>query len=759
MATRPSTGGQSAPEFRLRVLLPVVLVTLGAIVLLSAGLYRANTSSDAVSIARQTREMRNAIKTGIDEVVQSQKMVAVNDRAVMQLRNAVPNWDWVDTNMAIPLRISFGHSQFYILNENDTPVYAMHEGARIDPALYDHIKEALQPLVDTVRGRIPPPVMPPDAIGLPPSIGVRNGEGPLYTAGLLSLFRRPAAVSVMRNLPLTDKVNRTPGKEPLIVSVRFLDSLFLLQLSSRHLIESPRFSHISDPQPHEEELPLIGSSGDLIGYMYWKPELPGTAIVRALAPITALTIGMMIFIMTMLGRWLLRSMREQRATMEELRAREAHARELALHDGLTGLANRVMLDRKLEETLASGQKASLLLLDLDRFKHVNDTHGHSAGDMLICDFAHRLTGLVRNCDTVARLGGDEFAILRIETGSPTDVETLCERIVADVGRAFILAESDVFVGVSIGVCRIPTSGRDRIDVMRKADIALYRAKAEGRNCYRVFTPGMDETVKMRGILEGELRNALKSGQGLVVYYQPEVRCVDQVIVGLEALMRWQHPSRGLIPPAQFITVAEETGLIRELGDFVLREGCAASLRWPKLFIAVNLSPVQLRTPDFASRVIDIVRESGADPRRIELEVTESVFLEDGNTARAELEKLRGAGFNVALDDFGTGYSSMSYLRRFDVDKIKIDRSFVQPVWTDAAAASIVTALLTLGHAMGLTVVAEGVETTEQRQFLIAAGCDLLQGYIFSPPVPASQIDGILAAGPEKDENRKKRGAA
>jgi diguanylate cyclase (GGDEF)-like protein len=728
---------------------PVVVVTLSTVLLAASGLYWATTRSDAVSIERQTREMRNAIKAGIDEVVQSQKMVAVWDQAVLELRKPHPDWAWVDGNMGIPLRISYGHSQFYILDANDVPVYAMHEGVRVEPGLYENIKDALKPLVETVRGRALAPVTAPDSAGLPSSHTIHNGDGPLYTAGLMSLFRRPAAVSVMRNVPRTQDVSRAPGNAPLIVSIRFLDSLFLLQLSSRHLIEAPRFSRMADPQPHEQMLPLIGSNGDLIGHMYWRPELPGTKVMRALAPITAVTTGTMMLIMTLLGLWLFRSMRQQRDTMEELKAREAQAQHLALHDALTGLPNRVMLDRALDETLIGGREAALLLLDLDRFKHVNDTLGHPAGDMLIREFAQRLTGLVGEKDTVARLSGDEFAILRVEATAPNDVDTLCQRIVKTVGRAFNLDGTDAFVGVSVGVCTIPSDGSDRIDLMRKADIALYRAKAEGRNCYRVFTPVMDAKAMRRGVLESELRAALASGEGLVVYYQPQVRCVDQAIIGLEALLRWQHPIHGLIPPGQFINIAEETGVIRELGEWVLRQGCAASLRWPDLLIGINLSPVQLRATGFADRVIAIVRECGADPRRIELEVTEGVFLDDNNVARTVLEQLRDAGFLVSLDDFGTGYSSLSYLRRFNVDKIKIDRSFIQPVCHDANAAAIVTAMLTLGHAMGLTVAAEGVETLEQQHFLTLAGCDVMQGFLFSPAVPESQVEQLIASAAER----------
>jgi EAL domain-containing protein (putative c-di-GMP-specific phosphodiesterase class I) len=270
----------------------------------------------------------------------------------------------------------------------------------------------------------------------------------------------------------------------------------------------------------------------------------------------------------------------------------------------------------------------------------------------------------------------------------------------------------------------------------------------------VFTPSMDDSVKMRGTIEEELRAALASGQGLVVYYQPQIACLSGAMVGLEALVRWQHPTRGLISPQQFIGVAEETGLICRLGEWVLQEACALSCRWPQLFVAVNFSPTQFRSPGFAERVLEIVRESGADPRRIELEVTESVLLDDGNLVRDALERLRRAGFRIALDDFGTGYSSLSYLRRFEVDKIKIDRSFVQPLWQSVDAAAIVTAVLTLGHAMGLTVTAEGVETAEQHHFLEAAGCDMMQGYLFSPAVPEARIAEMLAAAPTR-----KRGAA
>jgi diguanylate cyclase (GGDEF)-like protein len=736
---------------------------LGAVLLATFGLYWAAMRCDAISVERQTREVHVAISTSIEDLVQSQKGVAIWDEGVLELRKPAPDWRWVDDNMAIWLHTLFGHNQFYILNAQDIPVYAMNEGVRVEPARYDAIQAACRELVDIVRARSAAPLAVQDNASMlrfyPSSAAPGYGD-PWQAADLMNVFGRPAAVSVMRNLPLTDKVALSPGNEPLVVSVRFLDDLFLQQLSRRNLIASPRYSQTADAADGEHALPLVAKNGLLIGYMLWRPDLPGTRVMHALAPTTGLTTGMMILIMGLLARWLLRLRDQQQVTLDELgtalvelKASEAQAQHLAFHDALTGLPNRALFNDRLDQALAQKQQATVLLLDMDRFKYVNDTLGHAAGDALICEFGCRIAEIVRSTDIVVRLGGDEFAILCVEIRSQNDIEMLCQRILEAVRRPFNLIGTHIFIGVSIGVSSTGPAGSDRVDLMRKADIALYRAKADGRDCCRLFTPSMDDAVKMRGTIEEELRTALATGEGLLVHYQPQVSCTSQRMVGLEALVRWQHPTRGLISPQQFIDVAEETGLICRLGEWVLQQACAVSCRWPDLFMAVNFSPVQFRSHGFCDRVLAIVRESGADPRRIELEVTESVLLDDGNLVRDALERLRAAGFRVALDDFGTGYSSLSYLRRFQVDKIKIDRSFVQPLWQSVEAAAIVTAVLTLGHAMGLTVTAEGVETPEQHRFLEAAGCDMMQGYLFSPAVPEDRIAEMLAA------RQSRRGAA
>ena len=490
----------------------------------------------------------------------------------------------------------------------------------------------------------------------------------------------------------------------------------------------------------------------MLAYFFWKPELPGSRMKSLLLPLTAFVSLAVAGVMTLLLGWLRRSTNELQTMMLQLRASEARAQHLACHDPLTGLANRALFHERLDHALKKvrrGERLALLLLDLDRFKTVNDTLGHLAGDALIREFGSRIGRLVRNGDTIARLGGDEFALLVPYKGRRSQIERLCNRILDAVREPFEVLRNEAFVGASIGVVTAPKAGSDRVELMRKADIALYRAKAAGGGCYRVFTIDMDETIKHRSIIEEDLRRALASGTGLLVHYQPQVCARNAALVGLEALVRWRHPQRGWIPPAEFVPIAEETGLIGALGEWVLRQACQTAIRWPDIFVAVNLSPAQLRTPGFAKKTIDIIVSAGVRLGQIELEVTEGILLDDDAQVRSDLNMLREAGIHIALDDFGTGYSSLSYLRHFAVDKIKIDRSFVQHLGDEVDSASIVAAVVSIGHAMGLLVTAEGVETWEQEQFLRAAGCDQMQGYRFSRPLPEEELARLPLARNER----------
>jgi predicted signal transduction protein with EAL and GGDEF domain len=341
-------------------------------------------------------------------------------------------------------------------------------------------------------------------------------------------------------------------------------------------------------------------------------------------------------------------------------------------------------------------------------------------------------------------------VLQCSVSGADDVAALCERIIQSVSQPIRLLGTSAFVGVSIGVAIAPEAATDRAELMRKADIALYRAKREGRSEFRIFSEEMDLFVQHRRRIEGELREALEAGDQLKVVYQPLYDAAKGTVSCIEALLRWQHPKHGLVSPAVFIPIAEESGLIHAVGDFVLREACRAGKRWPVPSIAVNVSPIQFRSPRFATKVLDIVREAGLDPSRLELEVTESVLLDMPEITEPTFGTLRAAGIRIALDDFGTGYSSLTYLQKFPVDKIKIDRSFINNLDADAASDAIVQAIVDLARAMRVVVAAEGVETEVQRDALQRIGCDELQGFLLSTPLPPEDVDKILGVPSEPE---------
>ena len=435
-----------------------------------------------------------------------------------------------------------------------------------------------------------------------------------------------------------------------------------------------------------------------------------------------------------------------RRVTHELESSEAAAQHLAGHDPLSGLPNRSLFSRTLNRQLhfVNKSKAGLavMYLDLDRFKEVNDQHGHEAGDKLIVTVAERLLGLIRGSDTVARFGGDEFAIIQSNVKSPEDCEAMARRILDVLHRPFDLNGVDVSIGASIGISRAPANGTDAATLMRFADVALYRAKSEGRNRFAFFEQEMNESLRLRQIVEDDLRVAIEEEQ-LILHYQPFVQADGEKVLGVEALVRWKHPTRGMIPPNDFIGVAEERGMIAALGEWVLRKACEDSKRWPDLIVAVNVSPVQFKQRGFVRTVARIIEETGMDPTRLELELTEGVVVADADQAQSAIAELRAMGIKVALDDFGAGYSSLIYLRRFAFDKIKIDRSFLVSMETSGEAAILVHSIVHLGRALGLQVTAEGIETEEQQRFLQAVGCHQLQGYYFARPCPVDQLDKYL----------------
>jgi len=530
------------------------------------------------------------------------------------------------------------------------------------------------------------------------------------------------------------------GHAPIVLSVKYINSRFLeraghqLQIDDFHMIEEPT------PASDERVIELTDAYGNPVVRLAWKPARPGGAVVASVLPFIAVAVVAFALLIIIVMRYMQR-------TTTAISTGERQLRHLAMHDPVCGLPNRIYFAERLERAIAEvrdgGPTAAVFYIDLDHFKDINDTLGHHIGDELILNVTQRLSEIMRDDDLVARLGGDEFAIIMTCASDSYSLQAIAERILSAVCAPFVVSGHGINIGASIGIAVIDSCVQDAGDILRYADMALYRAKNEGRNRACIYDAAMDADLSNRKLLESALRQAIKN-QELHVVYQPIVNPSGQKLMGVEALARWVHPVHGEIPPARFIPIAEHSGLIVELGEFMLRRACLDGRNWPALTVAVNVSPLQFRRPNFVELVECILAETAFEPDRLELELTESTLL--GNLEHAELSmlQLKGIGVCFALDDFGTGYSSLLYLRRFPFDKLKIDSSFVRSIEKAADAAAIVHAVVSLGRGLGMKVTAEGVETAEQHLFLRAAGVHSMQGFRFGRPVTAAEIDHRLA---------------
>lgn len=511
---------------------------------------------------------------------------------------------------------------------------------------------------------------------------------------------------------------------PLIVSVKFIDDELLTGIAAQLRLTNLRNAERDPIAANDLIFELTAPDGNTIGRFAWTPKQPGTEIVQNVVPFIAVAlIGF-----ALLAAFVLRYMRR---TAAAIAAGESRLRHLAMHDPLCGLPNRIFFGERLEAVIEEAKNgsapAAVFYIDLDHFKDVNDTLGHHIGDELIRDVTLRLSHTLRGGDLVARLGGDEFAVISSIAGDSEKMLGLAQRIIAAICAPYVINGQNIIIGASMGIAMIDNKGGTATDIMRYADMALYRAKNERRNRTCIYDAAMDADLSSRKLLEADLREAIDNDR-LQLLYQPVVNKSGEAVVGVEALCRWTHPTRGEIPPTEFIAIAEHSGLIIDLGNWVLRRACIDGKAWPGLTIAVNVSSLQFRRIDFVEVVERILHETRFDPARLELELTESVLLGNVDTAETAMVRLKALGVRLALDDFGTGYSSLLYLRRFPFDKLKIDRSFVRSIERAADAAAIVHAIVSLGRGLGMQVTAEGVETADQQLFLRAAGVHSMQGY-------------------------------
>lgn len=576
---------------------------------------------------------------------------------------------------------------------------------------------------------------------------------PSKVVELMRLQGRPSIAGVA---PIEVRAEPGVAASPLfLVAYRYIDGPALDAFSQQQGLNGARFARASDPEPNEVSFQIDATgTQEPIGFVIWTPDLPGSRVVVRLVPALATSALIIAVLLSVLMLLLRRS-------LSDLQDSERKARHQSLHDVLTGLPNRALfgfrLKRCIDDQRLSSTRSMVALVDLDKFKAVNDTHGHAVGDELIQAVASRISNLLGPNDLLARLGGDEFALLLPDR--PRDDGShlkLCNQIIAALGRPFVLLEGTVRanIGCSIGVTTLSNVSQTASEVLHLADVALYQAKFTGRGRCVEYTAGMDTSAKLREELKADMRLVLDHADarhdtgdtGLEVFYQTIHRAgPDNVISGAEALVRWRHEKFGLLAPDKFIPFAEESGLIHRLGNLVLKRSCAAAMQWQNQgFVSVNVSPIQLRRPEFVDEVLHILDQSGLPPHRLELEVTETALMgSDEQVVNAALCRLRSQGIKIALDDFGTGYSSLSHLVQFGIDRIKIDRSFVQLLGTRGDGAAIVSALVALSHSLGLATTAEGVETEGQRDFLVAAGCSDLQGFLFSRPDPRPDMASTM----------------
>jgi diguanylate cyclase (GGDEF)-like protein len=725
-------------RFSRNIVLPVAMILFATAIGCVVFIGWTASSVDQRAIAKQRQIVTSVLAESVRRLAHEQESVAVWDDAVNALRDP-DRIDWVHDNLGAWLDEYFGHDAVAIVDAAGEPVYLLVDGHIAALAEYGSLRRVVEPLAERLRADL-------DG-GALDAYEYLSGM-PLPVRGDIVVFNgRPAVASLVPVVGDSAAITQPRGSEYLHVSIKYLDTALSQTLEDTFLLEQARFSTRPTVRPEFASQVVSNSEGRIIGVFSWRPDLPGRDLVAQMTPVLAVGFIVATVVVALLLRGLWRS-------SSELEAGRMRAETLARRDRLTGLANRVAFDEALSvEVERAGYRRAglnLLMLDLDRFKQINDTLGHQAGDRLLQRVGGRLLDLLGPDDLLARLGGDEFAIVQIldaEDGAH-GAAALADAIIEAVSVPFEIDQTKAFIGVSIGIVGMAEGGGKPTELVRKADIALYEAKSAGRNRAIVYKEHMNELLQLNRTIEGELREALKTGEQFSVVFQPLIAAGARSVIGAEALVRWMHPEYGAIAPSRFIPVAESSGLIEALGELVLRRACRLGAEAPGRTISVNVSPTQLRNTAFTNTVRAILAETGMRAEDLEMEITEGILIEDDQASQHVLRSLRAIGIHIALDDFGTGYSSLSYLKRYPVDRIKIDRSFVAQLAEGHVSVAIVEAIVRLAHAMQIDVTAEGVETEQQAAILTRLGCNVLQGFLFSTPVSAEAIlMRFAAAGP------------
>ena len=701
-------------------------------------------NANVTAVERERMLVENAVDQGITRVLNEQKSVAWWDDAVLNVASGRVNVEWADINYGMYLSETYGHAEVYVLDGQNRPVYAWVDGANAGPEAYKRRAAEFAPMLDEVRTGARHYARQRDQDFAAAQAAYRDLLGARlarWGGHLLAVDGRPAVVGAITIVPNIE-LGLAPETPYLLVSVAPVDESFIGDIGSTLLM--PDLSVTAEPIADGAHAiqPFTTDDNKNVGYLNWTPRRPGQRLLTVILPLVALGVLGVSFLAGVMFRRLKRA-------SGELAAREQLALHQAKHDALSGLPNR----RHFVETLQlhldgmvqarNNSRVIVAYVDVDRFKDINDTMGHQAGDTLIMAVAARLQAHLGSDDFLARFGGDEFAVMRLATRLEA-AEDLADRLREAFEESFDVWGQHVRMTASVGIAMAPDHGVSPEELMCHADIALYQGKNQGRDRAMFFCAEMAAEVEQRREVELELHAALRAGE-LKLHYQPVVSCADGRVKGLEALLRWRHATKGDISPGVFVPIAEEAGLMPALGAYVLNRAFAEAKNWPDLEISINLSPVQFRHVDLVELLEQLTAEHKVDPTRIVLEVTEGVLMESTDRNRQILEAVRALGFKIALDDFGTGYSSLRYLSDFRFDKIKIDRAFVTDIQERKRALTIIQSVVTLGRGLGMQIVAEGVETEAEASVMRLVGVNELQGFYFSPAVPPTQVGDLCAA--------------
>jgi len=729
----------------------VTVMVAAALIAAGLGLYLAARGSDDLSVERQARSVRHSLELSIDEIALQQETVAVWDESAQKLTSRPIDLGWVHDNIGSWLHRIFQQDEVMILDGEDRPLYASIEGRPVAPARYQQLARDLRVMIARVRGQgsfINGRHDRDPGLPLPPGSTVRTTPRATHDSQMLLIGGRPAAASAMLIKPSTPGFVRVRGKWPVLVSIRYLDGNFLKELSARQLIDAPRFSRDARHLAGESKVQLQTETEGAIGFLIWRPELPGTRIFRKVLPINLLVWSIMALFIGILGRRL-------RGAGHDLAVAERHAAHLAFHDPLTGLPNRTHFQKTIDAlTNPEGQWAGrfgLLLLDLDNFKVTNDTMGHDAGDALLRTFSERLRASIRAQDVVARVGGDEFALVLAGIDNQEALANFAQGLIERLRRPgdHLAIECSASVGGSLF-----EPGGTAEELLKRADLALYAAKDAGRGVFRIYETGMNAKMLARSAQLSAARHALDQNQ-IRPFYQPKVDLRSGEVLGFEALLRWKGDDGETYGPAEIAAAFDDCSLAPQLSETMIDRVIEDMHEWhaaglPFGHVAINAAAAELRLSRFSTQVLDKLQAAEVPSSCLQIEVTERVLLEHGvEQAEQNLVELASAGIRLAWDDFGTGYASLTHLKQFPVTVVKIDQDFVRNVQCDPKNSAIVTAIVGLCQTLDISVVAEGVETEAQREFLCRLGCYVGQGFLFGAAVPAAGVPRLLQHGLDK----------